>query len=171
MVRPEYRRSGVNDHIHTGVDDLLICIKADEAVLVGYFLAKFLRSHFPEAFEPVRENVAESGQLYSVSRIKQVLDGTGAASSATDYSDLYFLAGYGLVREFRNVVILRFPERDILRSLAGGSEGLHAHNAAYSQDCGSLEEVSSVHLVLFHSCNVIIYISVIQGFPAPHTQP
>ena len=70
MIRPEYRRSGVNNHIHTRVDDLLICVKADEAVLVRNFLPEFLSRHFTEAFKPVGEHVSEGCEPDSVSSIE-----------------------------------------------------------------------------------------------------
>ena len=70
MIRPEYRRSGVNNHIHTRVDDLLICVKADEAVLFRNFLSELLGSHLPEVLNLVRENVAKSGEPDSVSSIE-----------------------------------------------------------------------------------------------------
>ena len=70
MIRPEYRRSGVNDHIHTRVDDLLICVKADEAVLVPNLLPDFLIRQFTEAFNPVGEHVSEGCEPDSVSSIE-----------------------------------------------------------------------------------------------------
>ena len=46
MHRTEYRRGGDDDHVHAGINDLLIRIEAYEAVIVGDFLSLLLKFAF-----------------------------------------------------------------------------------------------------------------------------
>ena len=76
MGRTEYGRSGDNDHVNTRVDDVLVSVEADKAMIIRNFLLPFFFQLVLEIVKPVRESVSKSGDGDSVSGVEKVDDGT-----------------------------------------------------------------------------------------------
>ena len=72
MSRTEHRRSCDDDHVDTGVDDLLVGIETDEAILVSDYLVALLLKFVLKANETVFEGVSKGGDGDPVSCIKEV---------------------------------------------------------------------------------------------------
>ena len=149
MGRTEDGRRGHNDHIHPGVDDFLISVKAREAMILRDFLSMFLGDGLAGGLDPVGEHVAKGGDGDAVRRGEEIAHGTGAAAAAADETGLEGTAVDGLVRQFGNVVGTGFPERGDLGFLfpaGAGGEELSAHQTGRADDGGGREEGPSVHL-------------------------
>ena len=139
MGRTENRRSGDDDHVDTGIDDLLVGIETDEAVLVGNDLVPALESLL-DTVETVLEHIAESPDGDSVSSIEKVHDCTGATSAAADETNLEFLSFDSLVRKFRDIILVRIPQRSHLVALRAGSEKWRCHHTCDTDLCTGAQE-------------------------------
>ena len=76
MGRTEHGRSGDNDHVNTRVDDVLVSVEADKAMIIRNFLLPFLFQLVLEVVKPVSESVSKSSDGDSVSGVEKVDDGT-----------------------------------------------------------------------------------------------
>ena len=113
MGGTEHGRCSDHDHIHTRVDDLLVGVETDEAVLIGNNLVPLLLQLVFQAVEPVGEGVSKSGDGDSVSSVEKVHDSTGTAAAAADHTSLERLAVDSLVRKLGNVVLIRLPKGNV----------------------------------------------------------
>ena len=59
MYGTEYGWGGDDDHIHAGVHHLLICIKSDEACLLGHFLLSVVLQTVAQVFQSVGEDISQ----------------------------------------------------------------------------------------------------------------
>ena len=157
MDGTEHRRGGHDDHVHTGVDDLLVGVEAREAVLLGHHLAEFPFDGFARIPDPVGEDVAEGGDGDAVRGGEEVAHGAVAAAAAADEAALEGTAVDGLVRQFWDVVGTGFLQRGEFVALfpaGAGGEKLSAHQAGRADDGGGREEGPSVHFCA-HSFSVL----------------
>ena len=148
MDGTEHGRGGHDDHVHAGVDDLLVGVEAREAVLGGHHLAEFPFDGFARIPDPVGEDVAEGGDGNPVRGGEEVAHGAVAAAAAADQAALEGTAVDGLVRQFGDVVGTGFLQRGEFVALfpaGAGGEKLSAHQAGRADDGGGREEGPSVH--------------------------
>ena len=109
----EYGRRRNDNHIDTRVDNLLVCIKADEAVLGGNILIVLLLEVLAQALETICEGVTQSRNLDAVSGSQKVDNGTRTTAAAADNTGLELLAVDSLVRQLGDIVLSGLLQRSI----------------------------------------------------------
>ena len=103
MGRAEMGGRGQNHHVHAAIDDVLIRVEADEAVVVGH--GHLLGKHLPQIVEArlqaIGKGVADGRQLHVRIGVHGLGCRSRAAPAASDQADLQDVAprGMGAVRD------------------------------------------------------------------------
>ena len=146
MIRAEYGRCSDYHHIHSGVDDFLVCVKTHEAVVGSKGLA-FLLHLLQEGICLVFEGVAGRSDLDAVGSCQQIVDGAASAASATDQADFQFTAVRCLVGQVRNIVLTGLFERNKFCvpafAAARRQDGCRSNYGRSSDSCTAAEKFSS----------------------------
>ena len=117
MHGTEHGRSGDNDHVHTRVDNLLICVEVHEAVLLGNLLIVIPLQIVAQTVQTIGESIAQSDHLDAVGGVQQVDDGARTAAAATDNARFQLFAVVGLIVQHGNIIFACLLQRSVNRPL------------------------------------------------------
>ena len=156
VVGAEYWRSSADDHVNTRVDNLLVGVETDEAVLLWHFLTTFVDEAVANIVQTILKYIAKSNNLDIVGCIEQVDDGTATASATTNETNLQFWTIDGLVGEFWYIVFALFLERSEFLFARTTGKKCRGCYCSGSNSCSTSQKVASADSFFFHRCVVFI---------------
>ena len=117
LIRAECRGCGEDNHIHTAVDNLLVCVKTHKFLDARHIVTPFCKVGDSLVY-PVFKHIAKGGEFYTGGCLQHVCGSARTTSAAADKTGLEFAAVCGLVVQNGKIIFTGSTERKVLGLLA-----------------------------------------------------